>query len=433
MFFLLIALTTQSISLNLSAPEVTVRAIGGETVTGKLLDWTESAMTVEAGEGEQQIDNEALASVAFVPVAGSAPADASLTSAIQIEFVDRSELISSNFTSLDREATITGATITGATSSEHRFPLDSVRSVRFPLTDPGLLRAWDRLRKKPRRVDRLAVRKGEEIDYVDGVISRVTPQRVDFLLDGELIPVTRTTLVGLLFADRKVAAMRPARCQLSTRDGSSLVLSGWEYQPDHLVAKTPAGLLLPLPYAELREIDFLRERIVYLSRIKPLRAEWTPYLAVGNLGPTLAGFYAPQRERTGEAAERASTAGRFEIVTLPIEDPADGSQRPPEVESYREGLAIHSKSRLVFDLPRDAQRFETRVGIDARTAHLGSVDLEILADGESLFAEEISGETGPRDVSVDIEGAQRLEIRVGFGKNLDLGDRVNFCNARIVK
>ena len=152
MFFLLIALTTQSISLNLSAPEVTVRAIGGETVTGKLLDWTESAMTVEAGEGEQQIDNEALASVAFVPVAGSAPADASSTSAIQIEFVDRSELISSNFTSLDREAAITGATITGATSSEHRFPLDSVRTVRFPLTDPGLLRAWDRLRKKPRRV-----------------------------------------------------------------------------------------------------------------------------------------------------------------------------------------------------------------------------------------------------------------------------------------
>ena len=428
MFFLLIALTTQSISLNLSAPEVTVRGIGGETITGKLLDWTESAMTVEAGEGERQIENEALAVVTFVPAAGSTPADASATSAIQIEFVDRSELMSSNFTSADREAAITGAT-----SGEHRFPLDSVRSVRFPLSDPGLLRAWDRLRKRPRRVDRLAVRKGEEIDYVDGVISRVTPQRVDFLLDGELIPVKRTKLVGLLFADRKVAAMRPARCQLSTRDGSSLVLSGWEYQPDHLVVKTPAGLLLPLPYAQLREIDFLRERIVYLSQIKPLRAEWTPYLAAGNLGPTLSGFYTPQRERTGEVADRASTAGRFEIVTLPLEDPADGSLRPPEVESYREGLAIHSKSRLVFDLPRDAQRFEARVGIDARTAHLGSVDLEILADGESLFTEEISGETGPRDVSVDIEGAQRLEIRVGFGKNLDLGDRVNFCNARIVK
>ena len=112
---------------------------------------------------------------------------------------------------------------------------------------------------------------------------------------------------------------------------------------------------------------------------------------------------------------------------------ANESGGPPSIESYADGLSLQSKSRLVYELPSEARRFETRVGIDVGTIEIGNVYFEVRGDGRLLYGEEISGSTGPRDVSVDVTGLQRIELIVDYGKNQDTGDRLNLCNARIVK
>ena len=59
--------------------------------------------------------------------------------------------------------------------------------------------------------------------------------------------------------------------------------------------------------------------------------------------------------------------------------------------------------------------------------------LAILGDGDELFATEVSGRDGPRDISVDLTGVRLLELFVDYGENQDVGDHLNLCNARIVK
>ncbi|MDE0939801.1 MAG: NPCBM/NEW2 domain-containing protein, partial [Pirellulales bacterium] len=109
------------------------------------------------------------------------------------------------------------------------------------------------------------------------------------------------------------------------------------------------------------------------------------------------------------------------------------STTPPSIESYTHGLSLQSKSRLIYDLPPESRRFEARAGIDAGSVQIGDVHFEIRGDGRSLYAEDISGRTGPRDVSVVVAGVKKLELIVDYGKNQDTGDRLNLCNARIIK
>ena len=146
----------------------------------------------------------------------------------------------------------------------------------------------------------------------------------------------------------------------------------------------------------------------------------------------LARFYGPQQDRSGDLAE-AVGRDRLEIVTLAPQDQGNESGGPPSTESYTEGISLQSKSRLVYELPPEARRFEARVGIDVGSIEIGNVYFEVRGDGRLLYGDEISGSTGPRDVSVDVTGLQRIELIVDYGKNQDTGDRLNLCNARIVK
>jgi hypothetical protein len=87
----------------------------------------------------------------------------------------------------------------------------------------------------------------------------------------------------------------------------------------------------------------------------------------------------------------------------------------------------------VFDLPDDVRQFRATAGIDFRVREHGNVRLVIRGDDQQLFAEDIAGADPPRELAINIAGARRLEIFVDYGANLDIGDHLNLCNARLVK
>ena len=425
MLFFLISLTYQTMVVGATAPEITVQSLDGHSVAGELIDLTSDGVIVNLTDGKRKIPLGDLGKVTFS--ASSTAGQTFPAAGLQIQLVDRTELAAKSFTTIGD-----AATIVWDSGDVQTVPLSLIRSVNLVAGDERLLKTWKRLRDKPRRGDRLAVRKGKEIDYVEGVILGVAQDHVDFELDGESIPVKWSKLAGLLFADRPPKKMEPIKCQLMTVSGSQIPVSAWKSNPEGLAVQLPCGLTCDVPYRQVQSIDFSREKIIYLSEMKPIVTEWTPYLAAGSLSPLLARFYGPQKDRS-TGFKPGETSDRLEIVSLSKQDSQNESIEPSSVESYARGLSLQSKSRLIYDLPPAARRFETRAGIDAGSVQMGDVHFEVRGDGRSLYAEDISGRTGPRDVSVDIVGIQRLELIVDYGKNQDTGDRLNLCNARIVK
>jgi hypothetical protein len=57
----------------------------------------------------------------------------------------------------------------------------------------------------------------------------------------------------------------------------------------------------------------------------------------------------------------------------------------------------------------------------------------IHGDDRSLLTADVEGGQAPREIKLDIAGVKRLKIVVDFGQNLDTGDWLNLCEARLIK
>ncbi|MEC7501086.1 MAG: NPCBM/NEW2 domain-containing protein [Planctomycetota bacterium] len=428
MFFFLITLSCETLMFGAVAPEVVVRSLDGDTQNGKWVAWTQDAIVlsdVEAKTGEQKIPLSRLGQVFITD--SPAPSSDSTETRYALQLVDRSELLAGSFRLSGDEAEVVWTT-----GVSQKVPLALIRSVRRTDIDESMGEAWNRLLEKSRGRDRLAVRKGESIDYVEGVISGVTPNHVDFVLDGESIPVKWSKLAGLLFADRPDLPNNPTKCQVSISGGARIPVSTWKSISQSVAVQLPCGLSFEIPLAQLERIDFSQDKVTYLSDMTPLITEFSPYLSAGKLRPLLERFYGVPQDRS-ESSSQEYAERRFEIATSPMVVDSSSQEGSLATESYTEGLSLRSKSRLVYSLPPESRRFEARVGIDAGSRHLGNVQFSVQGDGRVLYEAEISGNTGPRDVSVPVAGLRRLELIVDYGKNQDAGDRLNLCNARIVK
>jgi len=103
------------------------------------------------------------------------------------------------------------------------------------------------------------------------------------------------------------------------------------------------------------------------------------------------------------------------------------------VKSFSKGVAIRSRNELVYRLPTGFKQFVALAGIEPATSSTGDVRIKIYGDDRSLFDADIAGDEAPREIKLDIAGFKRLKIVVDFGQNLDTGDWLNLCEARLIK
>jgi endo-alpha-N-acetylgalactosaminidase len=81
-----------------------------------------------------------------------------------------------------------------------------------------------------------------------------------------------------------------------------------------------------------------------------------------------------------------------------------------------------------------AARFEAALGIDDSTGGRGSVQFRVLVDGQEKYASPIvRGGDAPLPVSVDITGAQKLELVVDYADRADVLDHADWLNARVIQ
>jgi beta-galactosidase len=76
------------------------------------------------------------------------------------------------------------------------------------------------------------------------------------------------------------------------------------------------------------------------------------------------------------------------------------------------------------------------VGLDEKTGSNGSVGLTVLVDGRARdlgLKGDLTGSSAPFPIALDVTGAKEITLIVEFGQRGDVGDQVDWVNARLVK
>jgi hypothetical protein len=105
----------------------------------------------------------------------------------------------------------------------------------------------------------------------------------------------------------------------------------------------------------------------------------------------------------------------------------------PRVQSFSKGLALRSHTEMEFRVPPGFRQFAALAGIEPATSSTGNVQLRIYGDEHLLYDAQVAGDQPPQAIDLDITGIKRLKFAVEFGSNLDTGDWLNLCDARLIK
>jgi hypothetical protein len=119
-------------------------------------------------------------------------------------------------------------------------------------------------------------------------------------------------------------------------------------------------------------------------------------------------------------------------MAVGAEAPGDGGPISLGGTAYQRGLGVHAHSHIRIAVNGACQRLRAKVGIDDQSAkdQTGTVVVTITADGETLFEEAVSWETGPRDIDLAVDGRQVLELIVSDGGDGADGDAASWGDAR---
>ncbi len=214
---------------------------------------------------------------------------------------------------------------------------------------------------------------------------------------------------------------------------------------DRLNVQTVCGFSVELPVEELVSADYSFGKLVYLSDLKPLSVQWIPRVGLPSTAPTIRRYGEPRYDASfgrpdsglrgsglrGLGLAGARRAGKETSLTLRWQSATD--PRGGVLKTYAKGLAIRSRTELVYRLPPGMRHFRALAGIDPSTSLQGHVEVKLAGDRGCLWEGTIDGNHRPVEIDLDLEGSRLLTILVDYGKNLDWGDRLHLVEARVTR
>ncbi|MFZ4395480.1 MAG: NPCBM/NEW2 domain-containing protein [Kiritimatiellia bacterium] len=129
-----------------------------------------------------------------------------------------------------------------------------------------------------------------------------------------------------------------------------------------------------------------------------------------------------------------ATGGAIVALALPWQRDRNAMSRPLRLrgEIHETGLGTHAPSELVFDVPEGTQRFMAMVGLDEEFGRGGDCVVVVLVDDREVLRQRLRGIDKPLPVDIEIRNARRLTLRAEPGENHDIGDHVNWYDARLL-
>ncbi len=407
------------------AVEVTATRLDGSITAGELRSWSDASAVVVSSAGEQKIPAAELLNVRW-----SHPAFvADKLSAGSAELVDGTQIPFGDFRTNGNTATLVPDIGSPAKLPAVALPVASLAAIRLQRLDPALAPQWDDIRRQKLVSDVLVIlkRDGKSLDYVEGVVGNIAGDKVEFKLDGETSRVDRAKIAGIIYYRSAPARTAEARMTLRGNSGFRTSVARLEQMENVITLTTVGGMKLRWPADDIELADFSAGKVMYLSDMEPATKTWSPLVGLPS-GLNLADGY-------GEPHSDRSMLGKKLSVRVkgsPSGEPDSATSLPVE-HVFNKGLALRSRTELVYRVPAGYRRFQTTAGIDPAAAAVGDADLAIFADDRPLLETQIVGNQPALPIDVEITGVKRLKILVDFGQNLDTGDWVNLCDAKIVK
>lgn len=290
------------------------------------------------------------------------------------------------------------------TSSDLALPLTAIAAVWFasPENADEVEKERHRITDGHRQRDRVVLRNG---DAIEGTLSAVEDKLLRLDTQGKDMELERAKTAFVALSTELARPLKPrGRYGFATlANGARLSLTWARLDGSILVGQTLTGGTVRVPVDQLIALDTRQGRAIYLSDVKPLRYEHTPYFGV--CWPWVA---------DGSVVRRDLRLG--------------GS-------TFDKGVGMHSASRLTFDLT-GSSAFEAVVGLDEQTGRKGDVIVRVLVDGKPQdlgWDGRLTGQSPPRGVRLATTGGNELTLVVEFGAHGDVGDHVNWADARIIK
>jgi hypothetical protein len=306
------------------------------------------------------------------------------------------------------------------------FPIAQVAAISFRSFDGTLAAQWEEIRKLNSATDVLVVvkRDGKSLDYVEGIVGEISSDQVDFKLDNETNRVDRAKVAGIIYFRPEKLAAADSRVTLRGRSGLQVNAANILLNGNTLSIRTPVGAKFTWPIDDIEAADYSAGKLLYLSDMEPASQKWLPLVSLPPGAKLAAEYGEPHRDRSVFGGS----------ISVSVDESADSTSVPQKVSrQFNKGLAVRSHTELIYRLPPGFNRFKATAGIDPGSSTTGNVQLSIFVDERPVLDAEVAGDQSAQQIDVPVANAKRLRIVVDFGKNLDAGDWLNLCDAKLVK
>lgn len=381
-----------------SASAVRGVTIDGQTVEGR---WSgpvgEGQIRIEAGGSTKVLRLDELLSLRW-QTSQTAPASQPQSLPLLVRLSDGSRswarLLGGNSERLELETPWTKSLA---------VPLSSVSAIRRS-SDQGqdLLEAFDRAMadRKPDE-DQLLVVRNNRVTSLRGTLESLGADGGSFRWRDRSVPFTAQEAFALVMASGQ-SMTPPAQAVCSLWDGCTWAGQIAGIEADSLRLRLSMGTVLSLPIEQMSEIRFRSDRVLFLSDLTPTKYEFEPF-----------------------GATRWPYRVNRSVANQPMRI---GDQ------SFDQGIGVHSRSLLTYDVPQGFRRVAATIGIDEAVGNQGNVIFRVLADGKEVFnSGPVTGRDTPRTILATIDGARQIQLVVEYGEDLDIGDQADWAEVRLIR
>lgn len=244
----------------------------------------------------------------------------------------------------------------------------------------------------------------KEVASVEGSIQGIEDDKLVFqVADDARKKVAMKRVLGLVMAAHPVAPRGEIFSQtfeLASGDKISGQLAG--VKPDVLDIHTLWGTDVQLPRGEVRSITCRGGRATYLSDLEPVSVDEVSYFG----------------HRQLYHRDKGLAGGPLVLHGM----------------TYRKGLAVHSRCVLTYPLDGRYELFQARLGFEEGAPIGGSIACRVLADDREVYANPAFRlDAQPVSLKLELAGAKQLVLEVDFGETEDVGDRIVWAAARVVR
>ncbi|MEZ6109329.1 MAG: NPCBM/NEW2 domain-containing protein [Pirellulaceae bacterium] len=255
--------------------------------------------------------------------------------------------------------------------------------------------------------DRVIVTLEDGQQEVDGLLEAMSVDGIEFSFEGNVreLPWNRVVSLSLATAGAEEAAngMRVTLMNGFTWFGTPVRMSA------SVLSLNVGGTELAIDATSIRSIEVVSDRMLQLADREPLQHE-----AIGLL--------LPPREFRRDAS----------VLGSPLRVLVKPESGSPRYEEFRRGLGVPSGTTLVFDAS-GYDRFASLVGLDESSDGQADCEVVVELDGREVFRQRLAGSDPAIAVEVADRAAKTIDAPRRNGEGLELGDHVDFCDARLVR